>query len=278
MVGLSTAALYQFDRFSLYNSPYPAHDRGRAIDLYPGPDRAVTPSPIAGTVDQIRQTRAPRRPDAETDDYLIVVDTGSHKARLLHVDPAVTEGEAIAVGDHLGRLIDSGYFAPWVGPHVHLGFRPLDAEVLRARGSLELSVPVSVQPLSWDGTGTVIDTYPTHVVIDGPAHPEPGSQFVGVAGADGRVALDGGLPHYAAGGAFPSWTGPLRAFGTVVGDADGRTVTWRDVTVRLDGNTVKGLSLTCGQESLPITVVCPGHSIGVGDTVSVSVASAATQD
>ncbi|MFC4548866.1 hypothetical protein ACFO3H_00970, partial [Halorussus sp. GCM10023401] len=38
MVALDAEVLARYPRFSLYNSPYDAHDEGCAIDLYPQSD------------------------------------------------------------------------------------------------------------------------------------------------------------------------------------------------------------------------------------------------
>ncbi|ELK46643.1 hypothetical protein D320_20609, partial [Haloferax sp. BAB-2207] len=46
--------LSRFERFSLYNSPYPAHDSGCAIDLYVAADDPVARSPVAGVVREAR--------------------------------------------------------------------------------------------------------------------------------------------------------------------------------------------------------------------------------
>jgi hypothetical protein len=92
-VVLPASALDGYRRFSLYNSPFPAHDRGCAIDLYPHGERA--PSPVAGTVVDTRTVRAPPKPYAAEHDHLIVVDAGDRLARLLHVDPVVAAGDEV---------------------------------------------------------------------------------------------------------------------------------------------------------------------------------------
>jgi hypothetical protein len=269
MVRVTARTLAPFERFSLYNSPYPAQDTGRAIDLYPPDGTEAAPSPVAGTVIETRQTRAPDRPNAERHDHVIVVDTGERLARLLHVEPTVVEGDTVTVGDALGRFVDSGFFAPWVGPHVHLGFRPPRANAIRATGSLRLTVGPDIEPVDWDGHGRVVESASTYVVLDTPAHPETDSSFVGVSADAVPVALDGGLPHYG-GGAYPGVDGSLSLLGVPVGRARGRDVTWADVTVRLDGAPVHGLYLTFARGGLRVSVVCPDHDITVGRRVEIS--------
>ncbi len=149
MVGLSPDVLSRYPRFSIYNSPYVAHDEGCAIDLYPDneePRTPLAPSPVAGEVVETRSVTAPSKPYAVEHDHLIVVDTGDYLARMLHIEPSVEPGDSVEVGDSLGELVRSGFFAPWVANHIHLGFRERDSNPVRASGSLPLDLPVEVEP------------------------------------------------------------------------------------------------------------------------------------
>ncbi|WP_336035398.1 hypothetical protein [Halobacterium yunchengense] len=289
MVTLDGDVLARYPRASRYNSPYPAHDAGCAVDLYPAPEpgrgRAVcAPSPVAGEVVEVRTVRCPSKPYAVDEDHLVVVDTGTHLARVLHVDPGVDAGDAVAVGDSLGAMVRSGFFAPWVANHLHVGFRERDQNPVRASGSLPLDLGASIEAVPWDGTGTVVETGDTYALLDSPEHPAPGETVAGVATDDGRV-LDGGLPHYEGGGATPAAARDRRAeadggagrpvpfLGTTVGDVvDGDTIAWRDVTVTADGEPIHGLSLWLGVDRLGVKLVAPGHDFAVGDRVRVGVA------
>ena len=270
--------LFQYYRFSLYNSPFDAHNEGCAIDLYPDGDRA--PSPVAGEVLDTKTVRAPPKAYAAEHDHLILIDTGDTVARLLHVDPAVGPGETVAVGDDLGALVRAGFFAPWVPNHIHLGFREPDANPYRASGSLPVDVAVDVTPLSWDGTGSVVDGGETWVRLDEPAHPVPGESFVGIANDaddDGSGVLDGGLPHYSGGGLlFGDGTAVAAITGTRVGTADGRTVAWDDLTVRANGEPITGIALFCGRERFGAKLVGEGIDLAVSDEVQVTIERAAT--
>jgi hypothetical protein len=310
MVTLPGATAARYRRFSLYNSPYPAHDRGRAVDLYPGAGNGA-PSPVPGVVRETRTVSAPARPYAVDRDHLVVVDvddgwTAANApgrdgllARVLHVDPRVERGDRVEAGESLGRMVRSGFFGRWVANHLHLGFRPAGADPRRASGSLPLSVGVDVEAVPWDGTGTVVETGPTHARLDAPAHPAPGERFAAV-GSDGGVPLDGGLVHYAGGGALAPADGPLSLLGTPVADAptgDGespaadrreaasadasrgaseRTLRWRDVAVRANGSRATGLSLFAARRQFGAKLVFhEGHDFAVGDEVSVSLAPVA---
>jgi hypothetical protein len=298
----------EYRRFSLYNSPYPAHDCGCAIDLYPASNRGL--SPVAGEVLETRTVRAPPKPYAADEEFLILVDIDLDRtglridgpaeeglvARILHVRPRVSPGDSVAVGDDLGPMVRSGFFAPWVGNHVHVGFRRPGQNLLRAGGSLPLAAAVDIEPLEWDGVGTVTDTGDTYAVLDAPAHPAPGERFAGIAGqidgksdpvggppggGDTAAALDGGFTHYTGGG-LPGRaiaTGPDRPepnsvsfLGHRVGDATGRDVAWRDIDVFANGDRITGLSLFAALDpEFGAKLVCPDREFAVGDEVRVTV-------
>jgi hypothetical protein len=286
MVTVGPELLGRFPRFSLYNSPYAAHERGCAIDLYPhegdwretGGDRLSTaPSPVFGEVIATRTVAAPAKPYAVEHDHLIVIDTGTHLARILHVEPSVEPGDEVALGDSLGEMVRSGFFAPWVDNHVHLGFREADADPFRASGSLpvEMDAEANVVGVPWNGTGTVVATGDTYVVLDAPDHPAPGEAFAGIS-ADGAVGggiLDGGLPHYDGGGVFGEGEpdGPVSLAGRQVGTANGRTITWDDLTVRANGTPITGISLFFAREALGAKLVCPDATFEMGEEVAVTI-------
>ncbi|WP_114575954.1 hypothetical protein [Saliphagus sp. LR7] len=275
-VELSAGTLERYARFSLFNSPYPAHDEGRAIDLYPGGragegfDGEPAPSPVAGRVLSIETVRAPAGPVGIDRDYLIVISCTAPNsarglaARILHVDPSVEPGDEVGIGDSLGTLVRTGFFDPWVGAHLHVGFRPLEADHRRASGSLPVTVGADLRPVPWDGTGRVAAVGETYAVLRG-----SGSGTLAGIGADGGGVLDGGLPHYAAGGLLGGPQGPVSFGGERVGVADGRTVAWDDLGVRANGDPATGLSLSCGLEP-GVTVVSPGHSLEAGERVEVT--------
>jgi hypothetical protein len=276
-VRLPAASVQQYERFTLYDSPYPAHDRGHAIDLYPpgtGHDPGPAPAPVAGTVRAVREVAPPSRPWAAAAEYVIVVDLAAPTslgapsggyARILHVDPAVAPGDEVAVGDTLGRTLRSGYFGRWVHNHLHVGVRPPDVDPFRATGSLPLAVDVPVVPVRWDGTGVVVESGPASARLQVPGDPDaggaigadrrpgpsdPGAVAFLAVGSDEGVPLDGGLGHYRRGGALdraPGTAGPTRPLhllGTRVGRARGRDVEWADVSVLANDDPVAGIALS----------------------------------
>ncbi|GAB3667759.1 hypothetical protein [Halopiger thermotolerans] len=286
-VTLPESLLSQYARFSLYNSPYPAHDAGCAIDLYPGTLRdgrtTAAPSPLAGVVRDTRTVRAPPKPYAPEHDHLILLEPDDPAfdgltARILHVDPTVEAGDRVEPGDSLGRLVRAGFFAPWVDNHLHLGFRGPGQNPYRASGSLPLEVGTELRPLAWDGTGTVVSTDETYAVLDAPAHPAPGEAFVGI-GADCGGILDGGLPHYDGGGLLfgPDYRdengrGTVSLNGDRLGIREGRTIEWDDVVVTANGDSITGLSLFCARDvDFGAKLICPDRSFAVGERVRVRV-------
>lgn len=290
-VTLAADVLSRYCRFSLYNSPFVAHDRGCAVDLYPGDETTTAtraPSPVAGEVVHTRTVAAPPKPYAADEDHLILVDTGDRVARMLHVDPSVEPGDTVAVGDPLGDLVRAGFFAPWVPNHIHLGFRDRGDDPYRASGSLplELGPGVDLRPVDWDGTGTVVAAGETWALLDAPAHPAPGDAFAGVAAGgalEGIAVLDGGCTHYEGGGLLGVGVAgggsgrpgdgeeTVALAGTTVGTASGRHVTWRDVEVRANGDPVTGVALFCGRDRAGVKLVGEGVDLSVGQDVRVAI-------
>ncbi|WP_049928655.1 hypothetical protein [Halopiger goleimassiliensis] len=288
MVTLPGSLLEEYARFSLYNSPYPAHDGGCAVDLYPDTLRdgrtTAAPSPVSGTVREVRTVRAPPKPYAAEHDHLLLLECDGPDslagliARILHVEPALEAGDRVERGDSLGSLVRAGFFAPWVDNHLHVGFRTPEQNPYRASGSLALEPAVDVRPLPWDGTGTVVAAGDTYAVLDAPPHPAPGESFVGIRTDDGGV-LDGGLPHYDGGGLYAD----DRSAGSVVslnGDRcgvvgeDGRTVAWDDVVVTANGDPITGLSTFCARDGdFGAKLICPDRTFRVGDAVRVRIRS-----
>lgn len=300
-VTLPADVLGRYGRFTLYDSPYAAHESGRAVDLYPGDatgpdpvdcDPVPAPSPVAGEVVATRTVTAPSRPYAASEDHLVVVDTAAGDgpdyrtpdgdpalARVLHVDPDVAVGDRVAVGDPLGTLVRAGFFAPWVANHLHLGFRPRDADVYRASGSLalELDPALDLRAVPWDGRGRVVAAGESYAVLDAPVHPAPGEAFAGLAATVGGAheVLDGGLPHYAGGGLLdpghrPS-DGTVGLLDTPVGTASDRDVTWTDLAVLANGDPVRGLALAPARDRLGVKLVGEGVDLSVGTEVTVGI-------
>lgn len=273
-VRLAEPVLARYRRVSLANSPYPAHQGGRAIDLYPA-GRAV-PSPVAGTVVAIERRGAPTRPRTRPEEIMLAIDTGTHYARILHVEPSVEPGASVAVGDDLGQAVRTGFFDPWVAPHVHLEFRPPQSDLRRPTGGRPIRPAIEPIGLSWDGTGTVVEVGPEYAVLDVPAHPSPGASVVGLATDDGGV-LDGGIPHYGRGVRIGGSGADVSLLGTTIGRVDASSagmahLTLESPSVTVDGQPITGLSCVLARDgSFGARLIEPPR-LSLGETVTVAIA------
>ncbi|PIV68784.1 MAG: hypothetical protein COS08_05935 [Euryarchaeota archaeon CG01_land_8_20_14_3_00_38_12] len=118
-------SIYALNRFSFFNSPYPAHKQGKAVDIY------SSLSPVDGRVKKIIKL---------SHDYVILIECSENPeifAKILHIKPSVKPGEKIGAGDQLGSFIRSKFFDPWTDNHLHLELRKKDDPV-RARGGYRL--------------------------------------------------------------------------------------------------------------------------------------------
>ncbi len=304
-VTLPRSVVERYRKFSRFNSPYPAHGAGHAIDLYPGDGRGL--SPVSGVVQETHTVGCPDRPYAADTDHVIVIglDRGGRKAigaepgtiaRILHVVPEVKPGDRVAIGDVLGPTTRSGFFGRWVDDHVHLELRPPGSNPLRASGSLPVDVDVAVEPVRWDGTGTVIERGAAHVVLDALERSSgTAARFASLA-SDEEVPLDGGLAHYAGGGTFerepnveressverepdeerrtgkPGGSDHVSLLGTTVGARRGRGIEWEPIEVIANGERIVGLSLFASRnERIGVKLVCPDAEFRIGDVVSVEI-------
>mgnify|MGYP000103041417 CR=1 FL=1 len=125
-------------RISFFNSPYPAHRKLTAVDVYPS--RSIACSPVSGEIVFIQKFNPPRKEmfGASSSDYIICIRVSEELvARLLHVKPEVEIGEKVKVGEKLGVLLRSGFFDFWTDPHVHVEIRK-NGDFLRPLGALPL--------------------------------------------------------------------------------------------------------------------------------------------
>lgn len=134
----------QSSQVSFFNSPWFAHRKGLAIDIYNGYFGTEALSPVNGTVFAIRRFQSPKSKYFESSPWewamlLNPFDNESVCFKLLHVEPIVEEGEEVKIGTPIGKYIRNGYFEPWTGPHVHLEIRrkkPSLNTMYRASGAL----------------------------------------------------------------------------------------------------------------------------------------------
>lgn len=211
-------------KFSLFNSPYPAHHLGTGIDVYlMGAFGETAPSPVGGEVVEIRRLGCPAGRGFRDSgfDCLTLLRSSENPERLikiLHVDPIVQIGEIVEPGQYIGKLLRSGYFDFWTEPHLHVEVRdPKDP--VRARGGFPLHTLLEVgkaEPIE-ELRGTVEYTKPEYSVIT----PKGGFRYGIPADVGGETGLlDGGIPHYGWVGAHangaPSPGGAVRLCGKAI--------------------------------------------------------------
>lgn len=117
--------IYALNRFSFFNSPYPAHKQGKAVDIY------SSLSPVDGRVKKIIKL---------SHDYVTLIECSENPnvlAKILHIKPCVKASEKLGVGDQLGVFIRSKFFDPWTDNHMHIELRKKD-DAVRAGGGYSL--------------------------------------------------------------------------------------------------------------------------------------------
>jgi hypothetical protein len=253
---------------SYFNSPYYAHQRATALDIYTlNRDCNVAFSPVAGRVMKIHSFMPPGRAFLQQHypEQLIILASKNLQPRfirLLHINSAVKVGDDIAVGDKLGTLIRSGFFNYWTDPHIHVDIRRR-GNLLRAKGSLLLTprpihLPISrlSDPLPSSGPDLTIVQVKREYIL---AKTTNALQINGVYGFDGKVnttlgLLDAGLPHYSYGGIHFNKSihvapgSSIRIGSQVVGTVMHTTPHYamfqaRSLNIYLNGQRVRGLSL-----------------------------------
>ena len=175
--------------WSFFNSPYPGHKEGTAVDVY-YTDHALFPLE-EGKVIEVR--RLPIKGD-----YLIVIKSGKLCLKVLHVAPSVSEGETIVLGDPIGIPIRSNFFCPWTDNHAHYEIRNCD-DPYRARGGIQIT-PIVLRAVKATNTGEfeVVERTDNYCLAR-PLKPKE-KQLTPVISKG--FPIEGGIPHYGYFGAF----------------------------------------------------------------------------
>ena len=185
--------------FSLYNSPYPAHRLSTGVDVYPDADfHGLAPSPVRGVVLEIRRVRSPRGRGFEASGHDVVIllqseEEPSKVVKLLHVEPSLSVGDSVQVGDELGSLLRSGYYGFGTSPHVHVEVRE-PSDPLRARGGhrverlLKIGDAPAIDELKGVVTRSTAEFSLLRLDLESCGLP---AEVGGVTGI-----LDGGIPYY----------------------------------------------------------------------------------
>ncbi|MEM2169011.1 MAG: hypothetical protein QW186_04310 [Candidatus Bathyarchaeia archaeon] len=194
------------DRFSFFNSPYPAHRACMAIDIYPGRDfGSAAPSPVSGEVKEIRRVACPEKSifKSSSYDYVILLQSLENPKRwikILHLEPLIKVGNIVNVGDDLGILLRSGFFDYWTDPHIHIEIRdPLDP--IRARGGFVIKRDIFNTPLNENEENADIEEL-RGVIVESKIEyalmllDKELKYGVPVKVDEETGLIDGGIPHY----------------------------------------------------------------------------------
>jgi len=178
---------------SFTNSPYYAHHRLSAIDIYPPRGEREVLSPIEGKLLLHKIVGG---------EHVLGFESGDAYVRILHVKPYLSVGESVSIGDLLGEVVWSPTFFRWTDPHLHLEVRPTNS-FIGARGCVKLSIYDDLVnflrnnvDLSSGPHGYVVDSIlrGKYVVLK----PRSASTLPSLAVSVGNVlgVMEGGIPHY----------------------------------------------------------------------------------
>ena len=183
--------------YSLFNSPYPAHRMGTAVDLYFSIDEALFPFE-EGIILDIRWYNVPRkRVDALDKEPLILIRLSSITvAKILHVYPKVRIGERIYFGDPIGKLIISGFMYPWSEKHMHLEVRPL-WDPVRATGASRVKMLRATNvPATNRIEGIIVEKNEYYLLVKPKNTISEGLTPLTIHQGGYIHSIEGGIPHY----------------------------------------------------------------------------------
>ncbi len=194
--------IYAYEKgfFSFTNSPYYAHKKALAIDIYPPRESKEALSPVEGKIVLIK-------PISSGMDYVTVIEPEGRKdvcIKILHVKPSLNVGESIKPGDYFGKIVWSPFYNFWTDYHLHIEVRPA-SDPLRASGGFELDMTPIIKNMVSSRTQRkknniltfkVKSVKENYVLLNGKfiqTHQSPPfmiklGDFIGY--------LDGGIPHY----------------------------------------------------------------------------------
>jgi hypothetical protein len=239
--------------YSLFNSPYPAHRLASGLDIYP--ESSYAPSPVSGVVLKTRKVRAPAGRGFQDDGFdaatlIQSLENPRKTVKILHVNPTVTEGQKIEVGQNLGTMIRSGYYGWATSPHIHVEVREPD-DPIRARGGHIISRKPILSPQNQleELAGRVAHIRPEYTILT----LKDDVRYGLVADIGGRPGvLDGGIPYYGWFGAHFDGDSPrgltVNLCGTNIGVISKVGDNWcqaeiLDFHLKAEGTPIRGLSL-----------------------------------
>ncbi len=255
--------------FSFFNSPYPGHGLGTAVDVYFS-DKALFPLE-EGRVAEIRRIRTPRYVPVR-EDYLIIIEAAGFCLKVLHVMPSVRTGEKLGLYDEIGSLIVSGFFSPWSDRHAHFELRDC-GDRYRARGGFLMNPKIlKLVPVVRGNEFEVVEKNSRYLwlkpVRRGGRNLTP-VEFRG-------IPVEGGLPHYRHGAVF-GHSEEVEIFGLKVpvdkSLPNGTGLFEARFRVLANGQEVRGAGIYCNQERIKLI----GGNFEEGDVVEVKLGKLISQ-
>lgn len=249
-------------KYSFFNSPYPAHRLGTAIDVY-FEDKALFPFE-EGIISEIKKIRTPKYVPIETD-YLMIIKVEDLCLKVLHVNPSVKIGEKVYLGDEFGDLVVSGFFRPWSDKHVHFELREC-IDRYRARGALSVKPEILKLVRTIEGNEFEVIEKREHYYWLKPL--KTGEESLTPLTYQG-IPIEGGLPHYHYGVAFGDFE-KIELFGAEIKPKErinGFSVFGEEFAVFANGQKVRGIGIYCNEERVKLI----GGKFEEGDIVEVRI-------
>ena len=247
--------------FSFFNTPYPAHKFGTAIDVY-FPEKALFPFE-EGKLLEIRKVRTQRYVPVR-EDYLMIFQVEEFCLKVLHVKPSIKVGEKVYLGDEIGELVVSGFFRPWSDKHAHFELRDCK-DRYRARGAFLMYPKIPKLVPTIKGNEFEVVEKAEHYYWLRPLR--RGEKNLTPLSFDG-TPIEGGLPHYHYGAIF----GKLREveifeakFSVSQELPNGVGIFNADFQIFANGQKVRGIGIYCNQERIKLI----GGEFEIGDIVEI---------
>ncbi len=238
--------IHALNRFSFFNSPYPAHKQGKAVDIY------SSLSPVEGKVKKIVKLSG---------DYLILIECLENPnvfAKILHIKPSVKVGEKINFGDQLGIFVRSKFFDPWTDNHLHLELREKE-DAVRARGGYRLiNAEKTEMPPGKIKMNARVESISNNYITASLSekHFTKIGKFYGLKYKDSIIC--GGLPHY--------------NFGGII-NKDFKVFETTKMVLTLNNKKIKGVSLYLYYSKPETIKIIPGKNIKITQPDNVLIIS-----
>ncbi|WP_324735988.1 hypothetical protein VFC49_02115 [Thermococcus sp. SY098] len=247
--------------FSFFNTPYPGHKVGTAIDVY-FPNKVLFPFE-EGKALEIKKVRTPRYVPIR-EDYLTIFQVEGFCLKALHVKPSIKVGDKVYLGDEIGELVVSGFFRPWSDRHAHFELRDCK-DRYRARGGFLMHPKILKLVPTIKGNRFEVVEKTEHYYWLKPL--KKGRKNLTPLSFD-DIPIEGGLPHYHYGAIFGKRRKVeiLEAKFSVDQELpNGVGIFNADFQIFANQQKVKGIGIYCNQEKIKLI----GGKFEIGDVVEI---------